>query len=59
MSGILTELQEAGARVKYNVDATCLRKGLKVHIPAITSGRQRLCASSLISAPMLATLPLC
>lgn len=30
MSGILSELQEAGVRVRYGVDATALRKGLKV-----------------------------
>ena len=33
MSRIVAELQEAGARVKYGVDASALRKGLKVPAP--------------------------
>ena len=33
MSGIMAELREAGARVKYGVDAGALRKGLKVPAP--------------------------
>ena len=30
VSGIVAELRQAGARVKYGVDASALRKGLKV-----------------------------
>ena len=33
VSGIINELREAGARVKYGVDASALRKGLKVPAP--------------------------
>lgn len=33
VSGIVAELREAGARVKYGVDVRALQKGLKVPAP--------------------------
>ena len=43
MSGIVNELREAGARVKYGVDASALRKGLKVPAPRRCQQTRLIC----------------
>lgn len=43
MSGIVAELREAGACVKYGVDASALRKGLKVPAPRRCQHSNLLC----------------
>lgn len=43
VSGIVAELREAGACVKYGVDASALRKGLKVPAPRRCQHSNLLC----------------